>query len=442
MKEWRKQSALKFNGPRRGHDGNDMKKFASWVVFLFCVLCRPAVAALSIEIVGGGENQIPIAVVPFESDAPGVSSVIAADLARCGMFKMIDPGSDQTHDIAQVSFPDWKAKGADALVIGGIYPAAGGQFEVRFRLLDVAKQVQLAGFSYTVSKDQFRQTAHRIADVIYQQMTGDQGVFSTKIAYIMKRAKRFELQVADADGYGAQAVVSVASPIISPAWSPDGTKIAYVSFEQGKAVVYVQDLLSGKRHIVANYRGSNSAPAWSPDGKDIAFTLSRDGHSRIHIVNEAGGNPRLVEASPGISTEPSFSPDGQQIIFTSDRGGSPQIYRIAVAGGPAERLTFEGNYNVSPHYSPDGKSFIYLERNSGHFNVAEQDFATGQSQLLTEGDLDQSPTFAPNGKLILYASIYNGRGILAIVSTDGRIKQRLTMQSGDIREPAWGPFVK
>lgn len=419
----------------------DMRNFARCIALFFLIVCRPAVAALSIEIVGGGENQIPISVVPFESDKPGVSAVIAADLARCGMFRMIDPAGAAPHAIEQVNFPDWKAKGADAIVIGGIYPAAGGQYEVRFRLLDAAKQVQLAGYSYTVSSSQFRQTAHRIADIIYQQLTGDAGVFSTKIAYVLKRGKHFELQVADADGYGAQSVVSVSEPIISPAWSPDGRKIAYVSFEEGKAVVYVQDLLSGRRHVVANFRGSNSAPAWSPGGKQLAFVLSRDGHSRIDVVNEDGTNLRQIENSEGISTEPSFSPDGTQLIFTSDRGGSPQVYRIAVSGGQAERLTFEGNYNVSPHYSPDGKSFGYLERNGGHFNVAVQDFASGQSQILTDGDLDQSPTFAPNGKLILYASIYGGRGILAIVSTDGRIKQRLTMQSGDIREPAWGPLV-
>lgn len=419
-----------------------MKKFASCIALVLLFACKPLFAALSIEIVGGGENEIPISVVPFESDASGVSKVIAADLGRSGMFKMIDPGTLSPHAIEQVSFPEWSTKGADAIVIGGVYPAAvTGQYEVRFRLLDVAKQVQLAGFSYTVAPSQFRQTAHKIADIIYQQLTGDVGVFSTKIAYILKQGRHFELQVADADGYGAQSIVSVNEPIISPAWSPDGKKIAYVSFERGKAVVYVQDLLTGRRHIVANYRGSNSAPAWTPDGKQLGVVLSRDGTSGIYLVNEEGGNLRLVESSEGIDTEPSFSPDGQQIIFTSDRGGSPQIYRVQVSGGPAERLTFEGNYNVSPHYSPDGKSFVYLQRNGGHFNVAIQDFATGQSQLLTDADLDQSPTFAPNGKLILYASIYDGRGILAIVSSDGRIKQRLSMQSGDIREPAWGPLV-
>ncbi len=426
---------------RQNQGFTHMKNITGFIALLF-FLIRPAFAELSIEIVGGGENEIPVSVVPFESDDPGVSKVIAADLARSGMFKMIDPGAMLPHKIEEVNFPAWKSAGADAIVIGGIYPAATpGQYEVRFRLVDVAKGAQLVGFSYTVTPDQMRLTAHRIADVIYQQLTGDVGIFSTKIAYVLKKGSHFELQVADADGYGAQTVVSVPDPIISPAWSPDGKKIAYVSFELGKAAVYVQDLMTGRRHIVANFRGSNSAPAWAPDGQHLAVVLSRDGRSGIYLVGENGGRPALVESSQGIDTEPSFSPDGKYLIFTSDRGGSPQIYRTLVSGGPAERLTFDGSYNVSPHYSPDGKSFVYLERNSGHFNVAIQDFATGQSQLLTDADLDQSPTFAPNGKLILYASIYGGRGILAIVSSDGRIKQRLTMQAGDIREPAWGPLV-
>ncbi|MBI2311902.1 MAG: Tol-Pal system protein TolB [Betaproteobacteria bacterium] len=405
----------------------------------------PARAALTIEIIGGGAQQIPVAIVPFAQEAglpQQITPVVGADLARSGLFRLVDPAGASLSEPAQVIYADWRGRGADALVIGSVNRLADGRFEVRFRLLDVAKQSQLAGFAYTVTAGQLRVTAHRIADVIYEKLTGDQGVFSTRIAYVAKQGSRYELQVADADGANAQTIVASNEPIISPAWSPDATRLAYVSFEHKKPVVYVQSLLTGQRHAIANFRGSNSAPAWSPDGTRLAVVLTLMGNSQIYLINGDGtGLTRLTNTS-AIDTEPYFSPDGQSILFTSDRGGGPQIYRMPVAGGAAERLTFEGTYNVSPRYSPDGKSFVFVQRNGGHFNVAVQDLATRQVQLLTENPLDESPSFAPNGRMILYASEVRGRGILAAVSSDGRVKQRLSAQAGDVREPAWGPLVK
>jgi TolB protein len=318
-----------------------------------------------------------------------------------------------------------------------------GRFEVRFRLMDVVKSTQLAGFVYTVSAPQLRLTAHKIADVIYEKLTGTPGVFATRITYVMKRSNtRHELHVADADGYAPQTVLASNEPIISPTWSPDGTRLAYVSFERKKPVVYVQSLTTGRRAAVANFVGSNSAPAWSPDGKRLAVTLTKDGGSQIYTISINGGGTAVrLTNSPGIDTEPNWSPDGQSIIFTSDRGGSPQIYRMPASGGQAQRLTFEGSYNVSPRHSPDGKSFTFVHRQGSRFSVAIQDFATRQMQLLTEGGVDESPSFAPNGRMILYASEVRGRGILAAVSSDGRVKQRFTDTTGDVREPAWGPLT-
>lgn len=411
------------------------------------IFAQGAAAALTIQITGGAATQIPVAIVPFAGEVPqpqSLTGVISADLARTGEFRLVDPAgvNPQPHQPAEVNYPAWQGKRADALVIGTMTNLPDGRVRVDFRLMDVAKQAQLAGYSYTILPAQLRATAHRIADAIYQTLTGVPGIFSTRIAYVLKRGKRSDLVVADADGYNAQTIVSSNQPIISPAWSPDGNSLAYVSFETNKPVVYVQSLLTGKRHVLANFRGSNSGPAWAPDGNRLAVVLTKDGSSQIYLINADGKNPSRLTYSSGIDTEPNWSPDGQSILFTSDRGGSPQVYRMAVAGGPAQRMTFEGSYNVSPHYSPDGKSFVFMRRSSGHFNIAVQDMASGQMQVLTNGDLDESPSFAPNGKMILYATRAGGRGILATVSSDGRTQERLTEQGGDVTQPVWGPFLK
>jgi TolB protein len=406
-----------------------------------------AQAALTIEIVGSGTNQIPIAIAPFRAEEgipQQLTPVIAADLARSGLFKSIDPGGivPVPYEPDQINYPQWRARGAEALVIGNVVPR-NGQYEVSFRLMDVVKGTQLAGYFYRVNAAQLRLTAHKIADAIYEKLTGDPGVFSTRITYVVKRGTRFELQVADADGYGPQTILASNEPIISPAWSPDGGRLAYVSFERKKPVVYVQSLTTGQRMAVANFTGSNSAPAWSPDGRRLAVTLTKDGGSQIYSISAdgSGGATRLTN-SAGIDTEPNYSPDGQWIIFTSDRGGGPQIYRMPASGGQAQRLTFEGNYNVSPRHSPDGKGFTFIQRQGSRFSVAVQDFATRQMQLLTDGGVDESPSFAPNARMILYASEVRGRGILAAVSSDGRVKQRFSESAGDVREPAWGPLIK
>jgi TolB protein len=412
----------------------------------FVSLPVASLAQLRVEITGVGSQQFPIAIANFARDGQvplEIESVVRADLARSGLFRIVETGTAPIGESPTMPPGDWKSRGADALAVGSAAALANGRYDIRFRLFDTVRQTQLDGLSYLTPASDLRLTAHRIADRIYEKITGERGVFATRIAYVAQTSRNaWELRVADSDGENSQAALRSREPIISPAWSPDGTRLAYVSFESGKPVVYVHTVLTGERRAVANFRGSNSAPAWSPDGRTLAVTLTREGNSQVFLMNASGGDVRRLTNSSAIDTEPMFSPDGQTIYFTSDRGGGPQIYRMPAAGGAAQRVTFNGDYNVSPRISPDGKLLAYVSRRSGRFQVQVLDLAGGQETTVTDTSLDESPSFAPNSRMLLYATEVGGRGILASASVDGRVRTRLTGPSGDIREPTWGPFIK
>jgi TolB protein len=414
------------------------------LVLWLLMLSTTARAAVTIEIFGGAANKIPVAVMPFAqgTDQPtGIADIIGTDLQRSGYFRLLDTRnvSPLPTEPADVDYSAWSARKADYLVIGRILTLPGGRLEVRFRLMDVVKKSQLLGLSYAIAPAQYRATAHKIADTLIEKITGEPGVFSSRIAYVLENGKRYQLKISDSDGYNAQTVLSSPEPIISPSWSPDGGRLAYVSFEDKKPVVYVQNLVDGVRQAVANYKGSNSAPAWSPDGSRLALVLSRDQGSQIYLMSPSGGGLQRLTYGGAIDTEPVWTPDGKWILFTSDRSGSPQIYRIAPSGGDVQRLTYEGSYNVSPAVSPDGTRFAFIHRRNGLFHVALQEFASGSVQVLTDTPQDESPSFASNGKIIIYATIVGGRGVLETVTTDGRTRQRLLDQGGDAREPVWAP---
>ena len=318
---------------------------------------------------------------------------------------------------------------------------ADGRFDVRFKLWDVVKGSELGGQSNAVDAGEVRLAAHRIADYVYEKLTGEKGVFSTRIAYVTKSGPRYALRVADADGENGQVALNSAQPIISPAWAPNGKELAYVSFEKQKAVVYTHNVASGERRVVADFRGSNSAPAWSPDGQQLAVTLSRDGGAQIYLIGRGGENPRRVTNSQAIDTEAQFSADGRLIYFTSDRGGGPQIYRMPATGGNAERVTFSGAYNISPAISPDGRTLAYIARSGNAFRLNVLDLGAGGTPVaVSDTSEDEHPSFAPNGRLIVYATKAQGRGVLMTTTLDGKIKARLASLTADVREPVWGPY--
>jgi TolB protein len=415
------------------------------LVGLLGAAALPALAQFRVEVTGVGLTQLPIAIAPFRGEAQSpqkIAAIVQADLERSGQFRAVDAAGTNLDESSRPDVTPWRQKGADSLAVGSVARLADGRWDVRFRLWDVVKGQDLGGQSYAVAVADLRLAAHRIADFIYEKLTGDKGVFSTRIAYVTKAANRYNLWVADSDGENAQSALASAEPIISPAWSANGTQLAYVSFESRKPVVYVHEVASGKRRLIANFRGSNSAPAWSPDGRTLAVTLSRDGGSQLYTISASGGEPHRLTQSTGIDTEPVFSPDGRNIYFVSDRGGAPQIYRMAASGGNPERVTFTGSYNISPAISPDGRWLAYVSRISGVFKLQVMELGNGTVNSITDTSADESPSFAPNGRLIVYATRQNGREALMTTTLDGKIKARLAGQSGDIREPDWGPFQK
>ncbi len=399
---------------------------------------------LQVETPRISNKQILIGIADFRDvnlSPQNISKIIAADLDRSGQFKTSNPGTS----IDENTRPDFeavKSKNINGLLIGSVNRQADGRFDIRYRLWDTDSNKNISGQSFVAFPEDLRLVAHRIADQVYERMSGDKGIFSTRITYITKHSNRHMLWVSDADGENAQVALTSPEPIISPSWSPNGNELAYVSFEGRKPVVYIHDVSTGKRRVLANFKGSNSAPAWSPDGKSLAVTLTKEGGSQIFIIDANGGDARRITQSSGIDTEPTFTSDGRMIYFVSDRGGSPQIYRMPSLGGPSERITFSGNSNTSPALSSDGKHLAFISSNGNSFKLSLMELSSKNITALTDSSFDSKPSFAPNSKLILYATQVQGKEALMTTTLDGKISTKLSSHTSTIREPCWGPFLK
>ncbi len=434
--------------------GMTIKNFYTVLITTCALFFMNNAAAIDITIEQGIENPIPVAIVPFgwsqAATAPiDLAEIITGDLERSARFKAVDYADLPQHPskFQDINFKDWRLLGMENLVIGRLIETSTEDYEVEFRLIDVYKEKQIAGFKLPSTKSQLRTTAHELSDIIYEKLIGVRGAFATRIAYITVNEKgdgkkNYSLQIADADGYNPQVLLESPQPLLSPSWSPDGKRLAYVSFEDKNSAIFIQDIKTGKRDKVAAYKGINSAPAWSPDGLDLAMTLSKDGNTEIYVMHLSSGTLKRITRNKAIDTEPSWSDDGKKLAFTSDRGGSPQIYEVAIEGdGKPKRLTFEGTYNARPQYSSDGVFLTMVTGENGIYRIAILDLRNGFFDILTEARLDESPSFAPNDHMIIYATSNAHGTVLAAVSADGQIHQQLAFQDGEVREPAWGPFL-
>lgn len=424
------------------------------VVILLAFLALEARAQLEIEIVQGNASQLPIAIVPFQWRAAGpppittVSDVVSADLYRSGLFAPVDEEDmvDRPADAESIRFGTWRLLQVDYLVIGWINDTSNGGYDIVYQLFDVNTQERLLSQITSVGPGDLRFGAHRVADAIYEKLTGVPGAFATRIAYVSATGEgnglRYELVVADADGYSPITVVGSPEPLLSPSWSPDGERLAYVSFEAGNSAIYVQEVTTGARQLVSSGKGINGAPAFSPDGRSLALTLSRSGNPEIYVRDLETGATRQLTSHWAIDTEPVWSPDGDTVYFTSDRSGRPQIYAVEAGGGTARRVTFEGDYNARATLAPDGRSLAVAHGRGNEYRIAVWDLENERLRVLTPGSLDESPSFAPNGSMILYATREGTRGVLSAVSADGNVRQRIILSEGDVREPAWSPVIR
>ncbi len=426
---------------------------------ILCLLALVLISAqsraeLTVEVTKGQAEAIPIAVVPFSSADVAAASfdvaqLVGSDLARSGRFKPMDRKDmvEEPHTGTAVSFDDWRRLGNDYIVVGQVKPSTPDRYDITFELYNVLTRQRLLGYQFSANKPGLRLASHQVADMVFEKILGIRGAFATRIAYISVLGslpnRSYRLIVADADGENPHVVMQSNEPLMSPSWSPDGQSLAYVSFEERLPSVYVQVLKSGERRRISAHAGVNQAPAWSPDGKRLALTLStRDGNLDVYVMDIATTALTRITDDPGIDTEPQWSKDGQSLYFTSDRAGGPQIYRIGIQkGDKPRRLTFQGSYNARPRISPDESQMAFVTQEDGAYRIATMDLrGHGDVQVLTKGRFDVSPSYAPNGAEIIYASRDRGRGVLALVSADGRVQERLVSSEGELQEPAWAPF--
>ncbi|MDE0968684.1 MAG: Tol-Pal system beta propeller repeat protein TolB [Octadecabacter sp.] len=433
--------------------------FAAIILAFATINSASAQEPLRLTLRDGVIEALPFALPTFQAEVVGsedmaldISKVIIEDLNGTGLFRQISSSAFISRPASfgsVISFPDWRAINAQALVTGAV-AVSGNQVTVKFRLYDVFSGAEMGeGLQFAGTADGWRRMAHKVSDVVYSRITGEAGYFDSRVVYVAEtgpkndRAKR--LAIMDYDGVNVQYLTDSSAIVLAPRFSPSGDRILYTSYESGFPRINILDVATVSHQQMPTASGEMAfSPRFSRDGWQVVYSLANGGNTDIYRTDLVTGQNMRLTNTPAIETAPSFSPNGSQIVFESDRSGTQQLYIMSSNGVETQRISFGNGRYGTPVWSPRGDLIAFTKQNAGRFHIGVMRTDGTEERLLTSSFLDEGPTWSPNGRVIMFARETQGSdgttGLYSVDITGRNLREVITPQGGS--DPSWGPLQR
>jgi TolB protein len=405
---------------------------------------------VEVEIDQGVLRPMQIAVANFSGqNGADLSGVIRANLRRSGYFEPMDPAGFVETGLTLANapnFPQWTSIGAQAVLYGAVTPRPDGRNDFGFRLYDPYRQCQLVSYQFTATPEQWRRIGHKIADLIYQRMTGESGLFDSRVVFVSESGTQLNrlsrLAISDQDGFNPVYLTQGDEVIMSPRFSlNDPNEITYVALGRDYSRIYLFNLSTGRRESLGEFDGQVLAPRFSNDGSKMAFSIIRGGNTDVYVMDLSSRQLRRLTSDPGIDTSPSFSPDNSQIVFTSDRSGSARLYTMRADGTGQRAISRGGGIYTAPNWSPRGDLIAFTKQGGGRFSTGVIATDGSGERILSSSYFEEGPSWAPNGRYIMFARQSPGGDTrLWTVDLSGRVVSQAGY-SGRGTDPAWSPLL-